>query len=566
MAIFGLNTAGQALTATTAADTILYFGATASARNVTVQAGDGNDVIWLGPQGFTASNTGTVTWSTSLTGGTGSTYSAGLAGQDVSYQTAVTLTTGAAATGVALTGIVVSGVVTSQIGARALVSSQLWGNAGNDSIYLAPAYIASQTSVPGLTRVNDVTIGGGAGDDVIGTVTFVNNTAVTASAATGILVDSAFIEGGGGNDTITFIANSAEITGTTIQGSQGDDHVRVANALGTFKNSQILAGGGNDLMSGVTLSAFDTSTLAAGGGNDTISFTAGGGDASLVSLDTFNTQSDYDGNDLLTASFTGNAGTASGITIQAGGGNDSIHLTVSAADSQDNLIQLNAGDDLLSATRISATTIEAGAGNDTISLDSGGLLTSFIQMGGGNDVFDFGGSGAGVISGVSGSTIFGGAGADNFTASAQVTNTRQTIGVQFGYSAATDSVLSAYDTIQITNTGGTYNFRYLPGGANTTSMSAAAFTATDGSLQFTGTVASDITARVEAVSEAGVSTGSTFTFVDGSNRHFLFVSGGDSTVTTDDLLVQVGTGGVASGGSINAISASVGISLIVGID
>ncbi len=557
MAIYGLNTAGQAVTASTAADTILYFGSTASANGNTVQAGDGADVVWLGPQGFTANYTGTFsTASAGTTGATGRIYSAGLNGADVSYTTATTLVSGNAST-----SMVVSGVITSQIGARSLQSSQIWGNAGNDSIYLAPAYIGGATSNPGITRIQDTTIGGGAGNDVIATVAFVNNTAVTASASTGVILDSAFIEGGGGNDSITFIAQSALITATTIQGGQGDDVIGISNSAGDMGNTQLLAGGGNDTITG-GVSAFDTSTLAGGGGNDTITFSATNGQASLISLDTFNTQSDYDGNDLLSAAFNaGGATTASGITIQAGGGNDTVHIDISAGDQQSLVYQLNAGNDLLSATLVSSTTIQGGAGNDTIQGISS-ILTSFVQMGGGNDIFSLNGSGSANASGLSGTTIFGGAGADIFTASANVAGAAMTIGAEFGYSAASDSTLSAYDTISITNTGGTYQFRWTPANANRTSMSASDFTATNGSVIFTGTVVGTVTARADILSEAGTGAGTTFAFCDGSARQFLFISGGDSTVTTDDLLVQVGTGGTSSGGSIT-ISGNVGIAMTV---
>ncbi len=561
MAIYGLNTAGQAITASTAADTILYFGASASAQNNTVVAGDGADVIWLGPQGFTANYTGEFeAASGSTTGHSGAVYSAGMNGADVMYRTSTTLVSGAAST-----AMVLSGVITSQIGARTLQSSKLWGNQGNDSIYLAPAFIHNTTALPGLTLVRDTTVGGGAGNDVIATVAFVNNTAVTASAATGVILDSAFIEGGGGNDSITFWANSGIITSTTIQGSQGNDVIGVNNTAGTMRNSQVLAGGGNDTITS-QVSAFNTSTIAGGGGNDTITFSASIANASLITLDTFNTQSDYDGNDLFSGKFLGAGGnvTASGVTIQAGGGNDSIHIGVTASDSNDNLYQLNAGNDLLSAALISASTIQAGAGNDTIQGITA-ILTSFVQLGGGNDIFSLAGTGSANSTGLSATTIFGGAGADIFTASANVAGNEMTIGMQFGYSAASDSTLSAYDTISITNTGGTYQFRWLGSTANRTSMSASDFTATNGSVIFTGTVANDVTARATILSEAGAGAGSTFGFVDGSSRNFLFISGGDSTVTTDDLLVQVGTAGTSSGGSIT-ISGNAGIAFQVAQD
>ena len=47
MAFFGVYTAAQAVSATDAADTIKYFGGSAISTAATVIAGSGNDIIWL---------------------------------------------------------------------------------------------------------------------------------------------------------------------------------------------------------------------------------------------------------------------------------------------------------------------------------------------------------------------------------------------------------------------------------------------------------------------------------------------------------------------------------------
>ena len=557
MAFFGVYTAAQAVSATDAADTIKYFGGSAISTAATVIAGSGNDIIWLGAQGFTAAYTGTLAATPT---GTGGVLSASLIGQDITYSTSTTLVGTGAATGVSLTG-----VITSQMGASQIRFAGLYGNAGNDSIYLAPVFTAGATAAAGLTNLQNSTIGGGAGDDVIGTIAYVNDTANTSTATTALSFDEAFIEGGGGNDSITLVGNSSLFTASTIQGGQGADLIRVDDELGGFTASSLLAlGGGNDTFSG-KMSAFNSATIAGGGGNDSITLSATMAHATLIATDTFNTVSDFDGADLVSAIFTGDAGvgSASGVTIQAGGGNDTIHIGVTAGIAQANVYQLNAGDDLLSSVLVSSTTIQGGAGNDTIQGMSS-IVTSYVQLGGGDDVFTFAGSGSAMATGLSATTLFGGAGADLFTGTS-VANSRMTMGAQWGYASAGDSLVSAFDTVNFSNTGGTYLFRWTPGNASTTSFNSSTFTATNGSVNFTGTFGSNITARAEALSEAGFSEGSTFALNDGNNNAFLFISGGNSSVTTDDLLVKVGTAGVASGGSIT-VSAQVGITFVAGIN
>jgi len=556
MAIFGIYTAAQAVTATDAADTIAFFGASAVSTANTVIAGNGDDIIWLGAQGYTAVYTGTQAGTLSGT----PIISASLIGQDITYSTSFTYAATGSSTGNSLTG-----VITSQAGARQIRYAGLYGNAGNDSIYLAPVFTAGATAAPGFTNFQNSTIGGGAGDDLIGTISFVASTAVTGTATTAAVFDEALIEGGGGNDTIVILGNSGLYTATSIQGGQGNDILNLDDELGGFTaDSQLLGGGGDDVISG-RISAFNSATVAGGGGNDSITLSAAIGHATLFALDTFNVASQYDGNDLLSAFFTGgNVGSASGITIQAGGGNDSIHIGVSAGIAQSNVYQLNAGDDLLSSVLISSTTIEGGAGNDTIQGMSS-MLASYAQLGGGNDVFTFNGSASAMATGLSATTLFGGAGADLFSGTAGVANARMTMGAQWGYASAGDSNISATDSIHFSNTGGSYLFRWTPGNASTTSFNTSTFTATNGSVNFTGTFANGVTARAEALSQAGFSAGSTFAFIDGNNNSYLFISGGTSTSMADDLVVKVGTAGVASGGSI-AVSAQVGITMTVGIN
>ena len=446
---------------------------------------------------------------------------------------------------VSTTGVSVQGIITSQAGARQLVGAALYGNAGNDVIALASNYTAGGANNVGFTGVTSTTLGGGAGADSIATMSLTNWVTSTATASTALTIAASMIEGGGDNDTITLLLDSATITGSTVQGSQGDDVIGFVQN-GRVNTSYIFAGGGNDSISG-TFSAMSGVTFAGGGGVDSISITATGGvAAAAIYLDAANSLSNFDGADQFTGAFSGSA---SGITLQGGAGNDTVTLLISAGADNNNLYQLQAGDDVFSGETFSASTIQAGAGDDVVTIASG-LVSSTLMLGGGTDTFNFLGSGGGntggAATGLSASTIYGGAGADLISGTATIA-TGTTVNAVFGFSAASDSVLSAMDTIGIGGSGTIFTVRYDAGGLTTTAISAAGeFTATNGSVVFTGTFASDVTARVNAIDAQVSNAGTVLSFVDGNNVNYLFVKG-----SSDDLVAQFGyTGGVASGGTL----------------
>ena len=186
MAFFGIDSAGQSISATTLADTIaLNYATTATVSATTVKGLDGGDIISLGAQGLTSEATGTLVLSYGAlavgSGGFSGTISGSYSGSialigSATYTTASTGTwSGSTGATVALTyQPVVSGVVTSERGARSLVASQLYGNAGNDSIAFGES----------LTTFSASTIGGGAGNDVIGSYTYVNSVWTQAKVVT----------------------------------------------------------------------------------------------------------------------------------------------------------------------------------------------------------------------------------------------------------------------------------------------------------------------------------------------------------------------------------------------
>lgn len=520
MAYYGLVSAGVALTATESNDGITNAGAlTSTLTAVSVLGLGGDDLINLGQLGTTA----TALATTQFTGGsTGMPLSARLAGLDAIYTSK--FATGTLASG-AVVSVTVTGVVTSQNAIRSLHGSQIYGNAGNDTIALGTE----------VTLFSSTTIGGGAGDDLIGTLTYVNGVSANATVTGAAVYKNSFIEAGGGNDFIYFNGENA-FTASTIQGSLGNDTIQL-NLSGTNSQitaSQILAGGNEDLITGnITTASF--STIAGGGGNDTIRLNLSNTNSLVIAGDTFNSSSEYDGNDLFDVIY---ADTVSATTIAAGGGNDSIRLSGAGGANAGgyNVFALNAGNDIFSAdfAKLTAATIYGGAGLDSIYLASGALTGGTIVFGGGdNDLFNISASGESTNQ----ATIYGGLGADTFSADLFLSGGNN---FTIAYSAAADSTISAMDTISIGQAAvnsGTFVFDYDPRGVQLATTSVpASFTATNGIAVFTGTFASDVTSRVQALNSGITNTGGTVLFTNGgTDRLYMFIQGG-----TDDLVTQIG--------------------------
>ena len=534
MAFYGIPTPGLALTASTAGDTIqLFNNSTAVVSANTIIGLNGNDIINLGAEGYTATSNASGQATFVLSGLSGSAVASGtiivsglLFGQDEIYSTGASFTTAnserAAGVGSVSGSVSVFGVITSEAAVRRIGGSQIFGNQDNDSIALGNQ----------LTNLSASTIGGGAGNDLIGTYTYVNQQWTGSRISTASTFVASLIEGGGGNDVIN-IHTTGTIATTTIQGGAGNDIVTLSG-VGNFDALQLLGGGDSDTISGQADFILG-STIAGGGGNDNLSITASGAKNLLIAGDVFNvSDSVYDGSDTINIDFV----SGSAISVQGGGGSDSIIFdTLGGA----NNVAGNLGNDtIVVKDTFSASTVYGGAGNDSILLSGALLGNTFIFGGGGNDTINFAGDlGSGAA--YSTTTVYGGLGADLFVASAISGGT--TLGVTFGYSALADSTISAMDVIAGNKTAsGTYVLDFIPAGLTRGNYSGALSTGTDGVVTFTSTVDSDVSARYTIVNNEMTTVGATVTFKDGAGANYVFIQGG----TSDDLIAQLGTAGTAT--------------------
>jgi len=527
MAFYGIPTPGLALTASTAGDTIqLFNNSTAVLSSTTILGLNGNDIINLGAEGYIASATnlfsGGMPASASVVSGS-FILSGSLFGADAEYSTALAVVFSGATS--FSTGLSVSGVITSENAVRRIVGSQVFGNQDNDFVALGDQ----------LTMISASTIGGGAGNDTIGTYTYISTVTAASKLSTANLISNSFIEGGGGNDLI-FLHTTGSFSTATIQGSLGNDNINIS-AVGSFNKVQFLGGGDEDALSIDTDGIASAVSVYGGGGNDIITFTASGGNLLSIAGDSFNaSDATFDGNDTITVSFA--SGSAS--QVQGGGGNDSIIL--SGTDGGNNLIAGNLGNDTIFITNalFSASTIAGGAGNDSIRISGGILGGSFIFGGGDKDTIDFGGDAfSGAL--VTNTTVYGGAGADLFIGTGLGSGT---IGATFGYSSFADSTISAMDSISIGGSAqsGVYLLNYDPAGLALGSFSASngAATGTNGVVVFTSTFDTDLTSRVALIDANMTSTGATVTFIANTNQNFVFIQGG-----TTDLVARIGTANTA---------------------
>ena len=525
MAFYGIPTPGLALTASTAGDTIqLFNNSTAVVSANTIIGLNGNDIINLGAEGYTATSVSRSEMTVAVSGVNGSgslVVSGALYGADEVYQSSFATTQSAISGGGLFSATVtVSGVITSENAVRRIGGSQIFGNQDNDSIALGNQ----------LTNLSASTIGGGAGNDLIGTYTYVNQQWTGSRISTGSTFVSSLIEGGGGNDIIN-IHTTGSVQTTTIQGGAGED-VMTLSGVGNFDSIQLLGGGDADAVN-ARADIISGSTIAGGGSNDTLIVSGSGASKTLFAGDVFNvSDSVYDGADVMQIGFV----SASAISVQGGGGNDSILFSALGAK---NYIAGNLGNDTIwMQTAVSASTVYGGAGNDSILLSGGLLGNTYIFGGGDKDTINFAGEvGSGDL--YASTTVYGGLGADKFVASAVKPNT--TIGVTFGYSAYADSTISAMDSIAFGSTGDSaaYVLDFAPAGLALGSFSgsqAAIATGTNGIVTFTSTFDSDVTARYNVINTDMTTAGATVIFKDGAGVNYLFIQGG----TSDDLISQVG--------------------------
>jgi hypothetical protein len=192
--------------------------------------------------------------------------------------------------------------------------------------------------------------------------------------------------GGGGADSIYLTANPATNAGVASFLLGGGDDLLVGSALST-NVSTILGGGGNDLirLQGAGTNHIDANfngnagndQISASGGAFTRGLVAGGGGTDTINLETL--------------------GVTNLLTVNGGGGNDSIFLSAAGATN-------------LSGIRIDGDTTQESEffGNDSVSVQGANMTASYVQLAGGNDIFQQDGVALGTTT-----TIEGGAGNDS---------------------------------------------------------------------------------------------------------------------------------------------------------
>ena len=546
MASYGIPSAGKTLTASVNSDTIkLALGQTAEASSTNVYGLAGNDVISfaaIGQKHTASANAATTVTLAAIGGASGaaaktasaSTVLSGhIVGASSTYTFSATHTGKSNGFDSGSTSFSVAGsaktaaFLTSNRSVRYIVGSQVDAAAGNDSIFLGNEVISLSAS----------TLAGGDGADTIGFWSYNDQSAASATNTTAATIQAAFFDGGAGNDKIDLSHDAGGlIKATTVQGGQGVDTITLSADASTVVSSvYVLGGGGNDTIT----THFDGdsigNTVAGGGGADALTIDiASTASATLILGDALNTIDAYDGADTITFS----AANATAVTIQGMGGNDKITAEVVAGGGV--LIQTNVGNDsVYFSGDFDSSQIQLGAGNDLLTF-SGEFATdvsdAYIYGGGGNDTIRFDGdiaSGGGSEGGTA-ATVFGGAGADIFSAdNIDVTGAA----VTFGYSAASDSTLTAMDTIGFIggSTLGDYRFNYIPGSTDAGSFSASNATAANGVATFTSTYAADITVRASYVDSQMTTAGAAVVLKDGAGINYLFVQGG-----ADDLVVALG--------------------------
>jgi Ca2+-binding RTX toxin-like protein len=206
------------------------------------------------------------------------------------------------------------------------------------------------------------------------------------------------VDGSDGNDSITVLAKSTEITGVFVTGGGGDDVL-----TGADTSDSLDGGDGNDRLIG----AKGTDKMNGGAGNDTLVWN--NGDAS----DTLNGDAGNDGVEV-----NGSTTLADTFTIDANAGRvkfQRTNLVPFTLDASAERLQVNGlgGNDSLSASdgvgALTLLSVDGGAGDDTVTGSDGADL---LLGGEGNDVLSGGGGDDRVVGDRGSDTMNGGTGDD----------------------------------------------------------------------------------------------------------------------------------------------------------
>lgn len=444
-----------------------------------------------------------------------------------------------------------------QTGVSGIQGGVIGGNSGNDSIYLGDQ----------LRTFSDVFVGGGVGNDLVGTF---NSGAYAASGGTAGTINANFsgvsLAGGQGNDTV--FANFSGASGAVfkVAGNAGNDSVVFSGADAEVNTGLVGGGKGNDSVSIVADSGFYMS-IRGGDGNDSIdaNFSAGfvngiiEGDGSTSGADT------------IRLSF---GSTYSSNTVDGGDGADSIVFSGMTTDGGGNLILGGSGKDTIyfqsagaaGLTVLSGSTIKGQAGNDSILLETesaGTFVSSIIYGNKGDDTITIShieADGVGNSAGSYGITMQGGVGTDLMTnsgiGSAGGSGT-------FAFKSYEDSTLSGVDTILYTtaavSAGGdsfaSSQVKFQVATGDALSLATGAGTGSNGGVSaasafiiWSGYSDNSLTARVSAIDASYTTTGTVAVFTTDNAERYLFVQGGST-----DLVAKLASSDALSAGlaSIN---------------
>jgi hypothetical protein len=302
MANFLITTANTLAQGTSTADTF-YFN---TARGVSIQGSDGNDVLTAGTANLTATNAllagnagnDTINLLSSFNTNQGSIF--GGAGADLisaSQFSAVdtTIQGGGANDTITLASAVFDrGNVGLNAGNDSLVASAsaVFNSAtvalgGGTDTFTAAYVSAVGSTINGGGGADTINIDGGSlfggqvNGDVLGDDTFFGNDTITFNGAA--IGGGATINAGLGNDLISAGTVAGALSTAFINGNQGDD-VITANGFGSGAASAFIGGGaGNDTISvgqdaqntlGANVTSISFGTVMGGGGDDTITYSS----------------------------------------------------------------------------------------------------------------------------------------------------------------------------------------------------------------------------------------------------------------------------------------------------
>ena len=456
-----------------------------------------------------------------------------------------------------------------------VASSQVFsGSADADSIWLQSGGAIS--TVYGLAGADTISVDGVNDGDNVGPVLRGADGADRFNIQSGTFsAGGSKIYGGQGADTIIL---SGASTIASLNTNEGNDLVQGSGAYtlsaATFSTGadtldlasgaivgSIGMGNGHDLFSGNSVNVTSASTLKLGDGRDTITLVAMGAQSNASSITIQGDTSTNYAADVITVSVTGDI---TGLVIKGQGGGDTITLS---GGTQSSLIQGNGGADSISITQSYSgqdVVIAGGAGADTINVTEALPAMSGEIFGGKDADSIFIAQHAGLGVNATNMSIYGGAGADTITVSGAATMASGELAT-LAYSSLTDSTLGTVDLFQVVSgtTSGTNGSvsgstsidvefggnvilsAITTGFATVRAGNATSFTtiAANGVATWEGDLSgqvSSLTAAVEQIDKTVISEDHAALFTTGGGTEYLFIQGGTTGDTSDDLVLQFG--------------------------